>query len=86
MSDETKGNIIGLGRFGRTAGDAPSWVLVAAGAAFLLAAASMGLSAIGGIVFGARAKADGSLSDDAPYAIRAIQVLLSLGIVSMLTD
>jgi hypothetical protein len=74
----------GLGRFGRSAGDAPGWVLIAAGGGFLLAAASFALSAIGGIVYGATAKKDGSLSDEAPIAIRATQIVLSLGIVAML--
>jgi len=74
----------GLGRFGRSDGDAPSWVLIAAGSAFLLAASSMALSAIGGIVYGAKANPDGSLTDEAPYAVRALQILLSLGIVAML--
>jgi len=76
--------LIGFGRFGRSAGDAPGWVLIAAGTAFLLAAGSFGLSAVGGIVYGAKAGPDGSLSDDAPTAIRAAQMLLSLGIVAML--
>jgi hypothetical protein len=76
--------LAGLGKFGRGAADAPGWVLIAAGAAFLFAAASMGLNAVGGIFFGATAGPDGRLSNDAPYAIRAAQILLSLGIVAML--
>lgn len=101
MSDQTKGNLIGLlfvagiaaigiyivlaglGKFGR-GGGAPGWVLVVAGAAFLFAAASMALSAIGGIFFGAKTGTDGSLTDDVPYGIRAAQILLSLGIVALL--
>jgi hypothetical protein len=76
--------LIGFGQFGRRTGDAPSWVMIAAGAAFLLAAGSMGLSAIAGLAFGAKAWPDGNLLDDAPYAIRAAQTVLSLGIVAML--
>jgi hypothetical protein len=76
--------LAGLGKFGRSTGDAPGWVLVAAGAAFLLAAATMGLSAVAGIFFGAKAGRDGSLSGEAPRAIRATQIFLSLGIVAML--
>jgi hypothetical protein len=76
--------LAGLGKFGRSTGDAPGWVLVVAGAAFLLAAGSMGLSAVGGIFFGAKAGADGSLSGEAPRAIRTAQIFLSLGIVAML--
>jgi len=76
--------LVGLGQFGRSASSAPNWVLVVAGAAFLFAGASMGLSAIGGIVYGARAGRDGNLSDDAPSAIRAAQIVLSLGIVALL--
>jgi hypothetical protein len=75
---------IGLGKFGRGVNDAPGWVMVAAGAAFLFAAASMGLSAIGGIFFGASANRDGSLNESAPKAIRGAQMLLSLGVVAML--
>ncbi len=76
--------LAGLGKFGRSAGDAPGWVLIAAGAAFLFAAGTMGLSAVGGIFFGATAGPDGKLSNDAPYTIRAAQIVLSLGIVAML--
>ncbi len=76
--------LAGLGTFGRGRGDAPSWVLIAAGAAFLLAAASMGLSAVGGIFFGAKARSDGSLPESAPYAIRVAQIFLSLGVVALL--
>jgi hypothetical protein len=75
--------MIGFGQFGRGRGDAPGWVLIAAGAAFLFAAGSFGLSAAGGL-YGAKAESDGSLSDDAPYAIRCAQIVLSLGIVAML--
>ncbi len=60
--------LAGLGQFGRGRGDAPGWVLIAAGAAFLLAAASTGLNTIGGLLFGAKADRHGKLSDDAPYA------------------
>lgn len=76
--------LAGLGKFGRGATDAPGWVLIAAGAAFLFAAASMGLSAVGGIVFGAKAGPDGNLADDAPHAVRATQIFLSLAVVAML--
>ncbi len=76
--------LVGLGQFGRRGGDAPSWVLVAAGAGFLLAAGSFGLSAVGGILYGAKAGPDGRLSDDAPYALRAAQIILSLGVVGVL--
>lgn len=76
--------VIGLGQFGRRTGDAPGWVLLAAGTGFLLAAGSFGLSAAGGILYGAKAEPDGSLSDDAPYAIRTAQIVLSLGIIAML--
>ncbi|MGE0604479.1 MAG: hypothetical protein AB7O46_11910 [Xanthobacteraceae bacterium] len=76
--------LAGLGMFGRGSKDAPGWVLVAAGGAFLFAAASMGSNAIGGLFFGAKARPDGSLSEDAPYPLRAIQLLLSLGVVAML--
>ena len=75
---------IGLGQFRRSPNDAPGWVMIAAGSAFLLAASSMGISAIGGIVFGAKADRHGALTDDAPYAIRVAQIVLSLGIVAML--
>ena len=78
--------LAGLGTFGRGKGDAPGWVLVVAGAAFLFAAASIGLNAIGGIFFGARAKPDGSLSDDTPKALRIAQMFLSLGIVALLAS
>ena len=54
--------------------------------AFLLAAGSFGLSALGGILYGAKAGPDGSLSGDAPYAIRAAQILLSLGVVALLAS
>jgi hypothetical protein len=76
--------LAGLWKFGRSTGDAPGWVLIAAGAAFLFAAGSMGLSAVGGIFFGATAGPDGKLSDDAPHALRTAQIFLSLGIVAML--
>lgn len=76
--------LAGLGQFGRGRGDAPGWVLIAAGAAFLLAAASTGLNIIGGLLFGAKADRHGKLSDDAPYAIRAAQIVLSLGVIAML--
>ncbi len=76
--------LAGLGKFGRSAGDAPGWVLVVAGAAFLFAATSMGLSAVGGIFYGATTGPDGKLSSDAPYAVRAAQIFLSLSIVVML--
>ncbi len=75
---------IGLGKFGTNPNDAPGWVLMVAGAAFLFAAASMGMSAIGGIFFGAKAGPDGALTDDAPYPIRLAQILLSLMIVALL--
>lgn len=74
----------GLGKFGRGPNDAPGWVLIAAGAAFLSAAASMGISAIGGIFFGVKAGRDGSLGDDAPHPLRAAQMILSLAVVALL--
>jgi len=74
----------GLGQFGRSANAAPGWVLIAAGAAFLCAAASMGMSAIGGIFFGVKAGRDGSLGEDAPRALRAAQIILGLAIVALL--
>lgn len=76
--------LAGFGAFGRSRGDAPDWVIVIAGAAFLLAAGSMGLSAVGGMFFGAKAGRDGSLSEDAPYPLRVLQILMSLGIVALL--
>lgn len=78
--------LAGLGRFGRSSGDAPGWVLVTAGAAFLAAAASFGLSAVGGALYGASARPDGSLSDEAPYGLRAAQIVISLGIVALLAS
>jgi len=76
--------LAGLGQFGRGRGDAPGWVLIAAGSAFLLAAASTGMNAVGWFLFGAKADRHGQLSDEAPYGIRAAQILLSLGIIAML--
>lgn len=76
----------GIGRLSRGPNDAPGWVLAVAGAAFLFAAASMAISAIGGILFGATARRDGSLGDDAPYGLRLAQMLLSLGIVALLAS
>ncbi len=78
--------LAGLGRFGRSSGDAPGWVLVAAGAAFLAAAASFGLSAFGGALYGARARPDGSLSDEAPCGLRAAQIAIGLSIVALLAS
>jgi hypothetical protein len=75
---------IGLGKLGRGANDAPGWVLVVAGAAFLFAAASKGLNIIGWFFFGARAGADGGLTDSAPYGLRAAQIALSLGVAVLL--
>jgi len=78
--------LAGLGRFGHGTGDAPAWVLIGAGGAFLLAAGSFGLNAVAGILLGVRTGRDGSLADDAPYAIRAAQIVLSLGVVAMLAS
>lgn len=78
--------IVGLGKLGRSPSDAPGWVIVVAGMAFLFAAASMGLSAIGGIFFNATAGRDGSLSSDAPYGIRVAQILLSLCVIALLAS
>jgi hypothetical protein len=75
---------IGLGQFGRRASDAPGWVLIAAGAGFLLAACSFALNVVGGIVFGAKVQPDGGLSGEAPHAIRTAQIILSLGVIVML--
>jgi len=74
----------GLGKLSRSANDAPGWVLVVAGGAFLFAAASMAMNAIGWFFFGAVAGRDGALTDAAPAALRLIQMLLSLGIVALL--
>jgi hypothetical protein len=74
----------GLGKFGRGPNDAPGWVLIAAGAAFLFAAASMGISAVAYFTTGAKAGRDGSLGDDAPRPLRATQIILSLGVVALL--
>lgn len=74
----------GLGKLGRSPNDAPGWVLVVAGAAFLFAAASAGLNAAGWFFFGAKAGPDGALTDAAPAPLRLVQMLLSLGIVALL--
>lgn len=74
----------GLGKLGRSANDAPGWVLVVAGGAFLFAAASMAMNAIGWFFFGAATGRDGALTDAAPASLRFAQMLLSLGIVALL--
>ena len=102
MTNQTKGNLIGLafvaciaaigagiiyvgvGKLGRSGQDAPGWVLVIAGGAFLFADASMSINAIGGSVFGATAGRDGALSADAPYGLRVAQIVLSFAILGML--
>lgn len=76
--------IIGFGKLGRNPHDAPGWVILVAGAAFLSAAASMGISAIAYFTTGAKAGRDGSLGDDAPRPLRAAQIILSLGVVALL--
>ncbi len=102
MSDQAKGNLLGLlfvaviaaigiyivyaglGKLGRAPNDAQGWVLVVAGAAFLFAAASLAMNAIGWFFFGAVAGRDGALTDAAPASLRFIQRVLSLGIVALL--
>lgn len=74
----------GLGKFGRGPNDAPGWVLIAAGAAFLSAAASMGMNAIAYFATGAKAGRNGNLGDDAPPLLRAAQIILSLAVVALL--
>ncbi|WP_428528995.1 hypothetical protein [Pseudorhodoplanes sp.] len=59
--------------------NAPLWVLGAAGMAFVLAGASVTLSALAGST--AR---DGTLPDRAPFALHVLQLALGLGIVAML--
>lgn len=74
----------GLGKLGRSPNDAPGWVMVAAGGAFVFAAASLAMNAIGWFCFGAVAGRDGALNDSAPASLRLVQMLLSLGIVALL--
>jgi ABC-type transport system involved in multi-copper enzyme maturation permease subunit len=71
--------LAGLGVFGRSRGDAPGWIVIVAGAAFVLAAASLALSAIGG----ATAR-NGALTGTAPFALRLLQTVLGLGLVALL--
>ena len=72
--------LTGFELFGRS-GNAPGWVIMLGGLAFLSAAGSMALSIIGG----ATAR-DGSLPDSAPFALRLTQTLLSLGIMVLLSS
>jgi len=76
--------LAGLGTFGRGRNDAPGWVLIAAGGAFVFTALSMGLNAIGWYCFGAVAGKDGGLPDHAPYGLRLAQLLLGLGVVALM--
>jgi len=76
--------LAGLGTFGRSARDAPGWVLVVAGTAFLFAAASMAIDVIGSFLLGASARKDGTLTDAAPAPFRLAQMLFSLAIVALL--
>jgi len=71
--------LMALGVFSAKGASAPLWVLGAAGMAFVLAGASLALSALAGST--AR---DGSLPDHAPLALHVLQLALGLGIIAIL--
>ena len=62
-------------------GDAPQWVGVLAGLAFVLAGAAI----IVGFAVAGGAAPDGDLPPGTPFAVRLTQYLLGLGIVGLLT-
>jgi hypothetical protein len=62
-------------------GDAPQWVGVLAGLAFVLAGAAI----IVGFAVAGGAAPDGDLPSGTPFAVRLTQYLLGLGIVGLLT-